>query len=181
MPHRLTFVPFSTDKTASANVTRTALMVGRGASRQILQFHRDIGPRPGRRHIPGEVFRDPPPRKRLLFDENQILGRTFAVLTRLQFVFDALSFREVRQTGALNRGNMDKSVLRTIIRADETIPLDGIEPLHGSYTHITVALFIITVIRKAFADGSQHAELHEVLQRGVFDQAGYIGLSKPDP
>ena len=131
--------------------------------------------------IPEDINRDSPPRKRLLFDENQVLCRTLAVLTGLKFVFNALPFREARQTGALNRGNMDKSVLRTIIRADETIPLDGIEPLHGSYTHITVALFIITVIRKAFADGSQHADLHEVLQRGVFNQAGYIGLSKPDP
>ena len=34
--------------------------------------------------------------KRLLFDENQVLGRTFAVLTRLQFEFDPLSFREAR-------------------------------------------------------------------------------------
>ena len=49
--------------------------------------------------------------KRLLFDENQVLGRTLAVLTRLQFEFDPLPLRETRQTGTLNGGNMDECVL----------------------------------------------------------------------
>ncbi len=77
----------------------------------LTQLRRDISSRPVRRQNPQKFNRDPPPRKRLLFDENQILGRTLAVLTRLQFVFDALSLREARQTGALYGGNMDESVL----------------------------------------------------------------------
>jgi len=48
--------------------------------------------------------------KRRLIDENQILSRAFAVLTRLQLKFYALPFREAGQSGALYCRNMDECV-----------------------------------------------------------------------
>jgi hypothetical protein len=58
-----------------------------------------------------------------------ILGlRAFLSLAYLEL--DLLTFLELPEASALDRGEVHEAILATIVRRDETVPLLSIEPLH---------------------------------------------------
>ena len=49
-----------------------------------------------------------------------------------------LPFVEVAEAGALNRGDVDEHVIRTVFRLNEAEALGGVEPLDGTNGHGSV-------------------------------------------
>ncbi len=88
---------------------------------------------PGRvKRMPGVI------NLRALVDYGQILGRTFTVLTGLNFVRDLLAFVQGAESGAFDGRNVHERIFRTIVRLDEAITLSGIEPFNGAFSHIRI-------------------------------------------
>src|SRR5216684_2992512 len=67
-------------------------------------------------------------------DQRQIAGRFLAAIAH-DLVLDLLTFVEPRQTGALDRRDMDEHVLAAGIRLDEAVALLRIEPLDRTRSH----------------------------------------------
>ena len=66
---------------------------------------------------------------RTTIERRHVLGlRTLLSLTH--FELDLLPLLELPEASALNRGEVHETILATIIRRDETVPLLSIEPLH---------------------------------------------------
>ena len=53
-----------------------------------------------------------------------------SLLSLTDFELDFLAFLELPEAPALNGGEVHETILATIIRRDETVPLLGVEPLH---------------------------------------------------
>jgi hypothetical protein len=66
---------------------------------------------------------------------NQELGGRFAVLPGLNLIGDLLPLVKRTQSGAFDGRNVDKGVIRAVIRRDEAIASRDVEPLHGSLGH----------------------------------------------
>src|SRR5210317_1563016 len=65
----------------------------------------------------------------------QVFGGRFPVPPRDEFVLNLLPLAQCAQSGTLDRGNVDKSVLRSILRFDKAISLHGVEPFDRSSSH----------------------------------------------
>jgi hypothetical protein len=57
------------------------------------------------------------------------------------FVLDLLTLVEGRQTGPLNRRNMDENVLAAALRLNEPVTFGRVEPLHDTGRHRSLSPF----------------------------------------
>ena len=72
----------------------------------------------------------------LSVEKFQVFRRAFAVPSGLQFVLNALTFREAGQPSALNRGYMNKGVFRSVFRFDKAKSPGCVEKFHCSDCHL---------------------------------------------
>jgi len=68
-------------------------------------------------------------------DSLQVRRRGLALLASLDVEADLLAFIEASQAGALDGRDMDKDILRPVVRLDEAVPLLGIEPFDRAFRH----------------------------------------------
>src|ERR1700744_3086773 len=65
----------------------------------------------------------------------QVGRRSLALLATLQVEADLLALVQAAQASALNRREMDKDILRAVVRLNEANPLLSVEPLDRSLRH----------------------------------------------
>jgi len=68
-------------------------------------------------------------------DDRRVFRCQFAVRALLQFVLHTLAFIEAPEPGTLNCRDVDKGVLRAIVRSDEAEASRGVEELDSSFGH----------------------------------------------
>src|SRR3569833_2661667 len=71
-------------------------------------------------------------RKSLRLERAQVRRRNLAVTAALEVVAVLLAFVQAGQARALDGGDVDEGVLRTIIRLDEAEALGGVEEFYGA-------------------------------------------------
>src|SRR5207253_10579876 len=65
----------------------------------------------------------------------QIHGRGLSSITALEVEAYLLALVQIADTGAFDRRDMNKHILRTVLGLNEAVTLCGVEPLHGSNSH----------------------------------------------
>src|SRR5271155_5474132 len=65
----------------------------------------------------------------------QIHGRGLSPIASLQIEAHLLPLVQIADPGALDRRDMNKHILRTVLGLNEAVTLCGVEPLHGSNSH----------------------------------------------
>jgi len=93
-------------------------------------------PTPHRMSAPGKSPLDPPGLRTPTLFCLQIDRGALTIPAGLDLIAQLLAFLEAEDAGALNCADVDKHVLRPVIRLDEAITLLRVEPLHGAVGHL---------------------------------------------
>src|SRR5207253_11192619 len=95
----------------------------------------------------------------------QIHGRGLSSIAALEVEAHLLPLVQIADTGALDRRDMNKHILRTVLGLNEAVTLCGVEPLHGSNSHRSSFKNKIATARRSA--GQTSARCGEQVQRSI--------------
>jgi hypothetical protein len=79
--------------------------------------------------------------------QSEVRSRLATVAVCFQFERYGLAVVQVLDASALESGNVNENVLRTMLRGDKAKTFGGVEPFHGAFSHRDVSYFSIATRR----------------------------------